>query len=89
MPDNADPFLPLLPQRLADGSESLTPGHTVLDFWRWALGDLRVNATRNLLTQFLVARAVGDARRKDDGWGAYDVETPEGLKIEVKSSAYL
>jgi hypothetical protein len=58
--------LPLLPPRLAEGSELITGRDSVLDFWRWALGDLRLNSTRGLLAQFLVARAVGDARRADD-----------------------
>lgn len=80
---------PLSSGLLVDGSERITPTDTVLDFWRWALGDLRLNSTRGLLAQFLVARAVGDARRADDGWGPYDVETPTGLKIEVKASGYL
>lgn len=88
MDDTAD-FI--LPSDLAhfDGTEEILPGTTVRDFWAWALGDLRLNSTRGLLAQFLVARAVGDARHFDDGWGAFDVETKSGTKIEVKTSAYL
>ncbi len=71
------------------GDELLLPGVRVLDFWRWALGDLRLNSTRGMLAQFLVAQAVGDLRPNDDGWGDFDVLSPEGIKIEVKSSGYL
>src|SRR5690606_21596217 len=71
------------------GEEVLLPGVRVLDFWRWALGDLRLNSTRGMLAQFLVARAVWDTRPNDDGWGDFDVLSPEGIKIEVKSSGYL
>lgn len=71
------------------GEEELAPGAKVIDFWAWALGDLRLNSTRGLLAQFLVARAVGDARRIDDGWGPYDVLSDTGIKIEVKSSGYV
>jgi len=80
-----------LPPKLASlsGSEEILPGVRILDFWSWALGDLRLNSTRGLLAQFLVAKAVGDKRRVDDGWGPYDVESDDGLKIEVKSSGYL
>lgn len=63
---------------------------TLLDFWRWSVSDLVSNATRGRLAEFIVARALGvstnDVREE---WSAYDITTPEGLKIEVKSSAYL
>ncbi len=41
------------------------------------------------MAQFLVAKRVRDSRLKDDGWGDFDVLTPEGIKDEVKSSGYL
>ena len=47
---------------------------TVLDFWRWALGDLRMNNARGYLVEYLVAQAVGDASPTRVEWGAYDVE---------------
>jgi hypothetical protein len=71
------------------GAEQVLPGVTVRDFWAWALGDLRLNSTRGMLAQFLVAKALGDPRLRDDGWGNFDVLTPEGIKVEVKSSGYL
>ena len=74
---------------LLSGAEEILPGVTVRDFWAWALGDLRLNANRGMLAQFLVARALGDERPRDDGWGNFDVLTPEGIKVEVKSSGYL
>jgi hypothetical protein len=42
-----------------DGNEALGPS-TVLDFWQWALGDLRMNNARGYLADFLVAKALGD-----------------------------
>lgn len=60
---------------------------TVQDFWRFAMSDLRVNNTRGYLAEFLVSRALGmDAQRIE--WDDYDLLW-EGVKIEVKSSAYL
>ena len=60
------------------------------DFWQWASSDLVSNATRGILAEYIVARAVGastdDVR---DEWAAYDLETPAGIKIEVKSAAYV
>lgn len=81
----------LLPSEIdhLTGDEVILPGITVRDFWSWALGDLRLNANRGMLAQFLVAQAVGDQRLRDDGWGNFDVLTPEGIKVEVKSSGYL
>ncbi|MDQ3226352.1 MAG: hypothetical protein M3Q50_06965 [Chloroflexota bacterium] len=74
---------------LLSGNEQILPGIHVRDFWAWALGDLRLNANRGLLAQFLVAKALGDCRERDDGWGNFDVLTPEGIKVEVKASGYL
>ncbi|MDP9358717.1 MAG: hypothetical protein M3R02_26250 [Chloroflexota bacterium] len=71
------------------GGEPILPNVNVRDFWAWALGDLRLNANRGMLAQFLVAKAVGDTRLRDDGWGDFDVLTPEGITVEVKSSGYL
>ncbi|MFJ6214315.1 hypothetical protein ACIQGZ_13405 [Streptomyces sp. NPDC092296] len=73
-----------------EGSEAFRgmDGGTVLDFWRYALPDLRTNTTRGLLAEFLVHRAVGAVARNTE-WESFDVLTPDGLKIEVKTSAYL
>jgi hypothetical protein len=62
----------------------------VLDFWRWSISDLVMNTTRGFLAEYIVARALGiptDGVR--ESWRAYDLETTTGLRIEVKSSAYL
>ncbi|MGY1632232.1 hypothetical protein ACI784_11070 [Geodermatophilus sp. SYSU D01186] len=42
-----------------------------------------------MLAELLVARAVGAASRPRIEWDAYDVLTPEGIRLEVKSGAYL
>jgi len=47
-----------------------------------------VNNVRGYLAEFLVARAV-DATLPRTEWDAFDVLTPDGVKVEVKSSAYL
>lgn len=60
----------------------------VLDFWKFAMSDLRTNNVRGYLAEFLVATAVGaDGRRVE--WNPWDVTAPDGTRIEVKSSAYL
>jgi hypothetical protein len=82
----------LTPSELArlDGTERFSVGDaSVLDFWRWALGDLRMNTARGYLAEFLVARALcsGDPARIE--WAAHDVKGADGTRVEVKSSGYL
>ena len=64
-------------------------GATVLDFWRWHVSDLVSNATRGVLAEFLVASALGVATGVRIEWDAYDLQTEQGIKVEVKSAAYL
>ncbi len=59
-------------------------------FWRWASSDLLNNAVRGLLAEYLVARAIGDVEsRPRSTWDACDVTTSAGVKVEVKSAAYV
>lgn len=60
----------------------------MLDFWRFAMPDLRMNNVRGWFAEFLVWRALGvtDPRRVE--WDAFDVQW-EGIRIEVKSTALL
>jgi hypothetical protein len=67
-----------------------TLGLNLEAFWRWSCSDLVSNATRGRLAEFIVAKALGistDGVR--DEWEAYDLMTTDGLKIEVKSAAYI
>ena len=62
---------------------------TVGDFWQWAYSDIVGNANRGILAEFIVSRALGSTARVRTNWTSYDVVTPVGIKVEVKSSAYL
>jgi len=65
-------------------------GYDLLDFWKWSASDLVSNATRGILAEFIVATALGiDLTKPRDEWGSYDLMTPEGVRIEVKCSAFL
>lgn len=71
-------------------TEGQATGRTLLDFWQWSTSDLVSNATRGVLAEFLVAMALGvplDQPREE--WAAWDLTTPEGIKVEVKSAAYV
>lgn len=65
-------------------------GFDLLGFWQWSASDLVSNATRGILAEYIVARSLGLADKGvRDEWAAYDLETPSGVKIEVKSAGYL
>lgn len=71
-------------------SNGRAQGCILLDFWRWSVSDLVSNATRGRLAEFIVAKALGvstDGVR--DEWAPYDLTSPEGIKVEVKSAAYI
>ncbi|MGI8854834.1 MAG: hypothetical protein ACR2JW_03705 [Thermomicrobiales bacterium] len=63
--------------------------HQLLDFWQWSCSDLTNNAMRGVLAEYLVALALGLTDTPRVEWNAFDLETADGLKIEVKSAAYL
>ncbi len=62
---------------------------TLLDFWRWSSSDLISNATRGILAEYIVAQALGVAEESRKEWTPYDLLTPEGIRVEVKSAAYI
>src|SRR4051812_29096988 len=71
-----------------DGAERVGSA-TVLDFWRWALGDLRMNLARGYLAEFLVARALEDPSPVREEWADYDVKAADGTLVEVKATGRL
>ena len=64
--------------------------YSINDFWRWSASDLISNAMRGRFAEFIVCSAIGsDLENVRNEWDAYDLITPQGIKIEVKSSAYI
>lgn len=60
------------------------------DFWKWSVSDLLSNVTRGRFAEFIVATATNiDLNIPREEWAAYDLITPDNIKIEVKSAAYL
>jgi hypothetical protein len=90
---DADGYAPLIiapktgDERLHAGNQPLDK--TLLDFWRWSASDLVSNAARGIFAEFIVASALGLASGVRVEWDAYDLITPSGVKVEVKSAAYL
>ncbi|MBR1629239.1 MAG: hypothetical protein IJ679_08260 [Lachnospiraceae bacterium] len=66
-------------------------GYTVSDFWSWGYSELLNNTLRGVLAEFLVYASLNHPREGEmrDNWQSYDVMSPTGRRIEVKSAAYL
>ena len=62
---------------------------TMQDFWQWAYSDTIGNTNRGTLAEFIVAQALGTPASVRIDWDAYDLKTRKGIRVEVKSSAYL
>lgn len=70
--------------------EDGTPvGIKLLDFWQWSSSDLLSNTLRGRFAEFLVSSALGVASGNRIEWDSIDVVSQSGVKVEVKSSAYL
>ena len=64
-------------------------GEKLLSFWQWSSSELVGNVLRSVLAEYIVASDIGCVSELRKEWYAYDLETTEGIKVEVKSSAYL
>jgi hypothetical protein len=88
------PDLPSISVSPRQGQEPLyqvgTPlSFTVADFWRWSCSDLLSNATRGILAEYIVACDLGVATGVRAEWDSFDLKTKTGIKVEVKSAAYI
>ncbi|MCC6170321.1 MAG: hypothetical protein IT329_24095 [Caldilineaceae bacterium] len=71
----------------ADGQDL---GFSLLQFWQWSTSDLVSDITRGRLAEYIVAHALGvNTEGVRDDWAAFDLTTPSGIKIEVKSAAFV
>lgn len=83
------PLLPPTVVRLSGAEPIAGADATVNGFWSWAFSDMRSNVTRSMLAEYLVAVAVHADDLLRIEWAPFDVRTPTGIKIEVKSTARL
>lgn len=84
-----------------DGNEKLTfknkeLGGSILNFWSWAYSDLIQNMNRGAFAEFIVLKAMSSQCKESSSrlncrisMDAYDLLSPEGIRVEVKSSAYI
>ncbi|MBM1104654.1 hypothetical protein JQC67_00755 [Aurantibacter crassamenti] len=77
------------------GTEEITnngapTNYNLLDFWRWSVSDILSNATRGRFAEFIVGTATEiNSTQIRSEWDAFDLTTNNGIKIEVKSAAYI
>ena len=69
-------------------------GISVKDFWSWAYSDLLNNTQRGVMAEFLVYSSFQSEyppprTQMRVNWLPFDVTSPSGRRIEVKSAAYL
>lgn len=58
-------------------------------YWQWAHSDLLSNAERGVVAEYLVGTATDSLGEQRTEWDAWDLTTPEGIRVEVKSSGYV
>ncbi|SRR6266496_6567898 len=63
-------------------------GFTIGQFWQWAMSDLSGNTERVVVAEYIVTNALGVADDVRNTWQAFDLRTPQGIRVEVKSAAY-
>lgn len=61
----------------------------LVDFWSWAHSDINGNTERGILAEYLVACAIGMNNNIRVNFDSFDLITPEGITLEVKSSGYI
>ena len=71
------------------GSHAVAGDAMILDFWRWAFSDLQMDDVRGIFAEWMVAKLLDIPTRTRGTWDAYDLVAPNGVRIEVKASAYL
>ncbi len=87
-------MLPIIKPTRKSGIEKFTfngvlhPDTDISDFWKWYCSDLMINSTRGGLAEFIVALSLGQKNKIRTAWEPWDL-TYNGIKIEVKSSAYI
>lgn len=75
------------PNAVFEGVSDPPPG-SALEFWQWAYGDLLDDDVKGAFAEWLVHKLLNVVTPRRVSWANSDVITPEGVRIEVKSTAY-
>ncbi|MDD7289093.1 MAG: hypothetical protein PUH00_05160 [Clostridiales bacterium] len=76
-------------QRKTGQERFLGMDHSLLEYWVWAHSDIASNAERGKLAEYIVSCALHAPSPCRTEWDAVDVISADGIKVEVKSSAFL
>jgi hypothetical protein len=72
------------------GDAALPDARRMIDFWQWAFGDLCDDDIKGIFAEWMVGTLIGlpmtSSRRVS--WANSDLITGNGLRIEVKATAY-
>ena len=81
---------PAIKPNLLTGAEPITQTKELLiNYWRWAHSNLIDNAERGAFAEYIVHIAMKAVELTRVNWDKYDVKSPEGIAIEVKTSGYI
>lgn len=61
----------------------------LLSFWQWSNSDLVGNTLRGVLAEYIVSTDIECPYEIREEWDPYDLESKDGIKVEVKSGSYL
>lgn len=95
MPDSSNHLGPVDVQFREPSEEFHMPGDyssrppTLGDYWQWSSSNVLNNTERGIMAEYLVAHALGLTDNPRVEWDSVDLRTGSGLKIEIKSAAYL
>lgn len=70
----------------------VSAGISVKDYWSWAYSELIDNTQRGVMAEFLVYSSLNTEHPRTqvrENWLPFDVTSPSGRRIEVKSAAYI
>jgi hypothetical protein len=70
------------------GSNLLQDRHSLLDFWRWAFGDLCDDDVKGIFAEWMVLKLLGIPGARRISWVNSDIITPNQVRIEVKATSY-
>ena len=70
-------------------AEGAPIGGTLREFWQWSGSNLLGNTERGILAEYLVAKDLGLHADVQQSWLPFDLQTSSGIRVEVKSGAYI
>ncbi len=65
-----------------------TRDRKLIEYWRWAFSDLRMNDVRGVYAEWMVAKILGIDPPPRDSWDSCDLRF-DGICIEVKAASYV